>query len=160
MAKRPPIPADLEREILIEAGHRCAIHTCRQTPIQLAHITPWAKCKEHRYENLIALCPTCHSRFDRGVIDRKSMIAYKARLLTIGGRFTIFEMRLLRKLRQTGDDGAWLLVDLELLIDGLLQSGFLVVGGGDRPTSPEDGPHREYFRLTDAGREFIAHYVS
>ena len=28
---RPKIPAELKRRVLCEAGHRCAIHTCRQT---------------------------------------------------------------------------------------------------------------------------------
>ena len=64
MAKRPPIPVDLHRIVLIEAGHRCAIHTCRQVPVEIAHIDPWSRCREHRFENLIALCPTCHTRID------------------------------------------------------------------------------------------------
>jgi hypothetical protein len=74
---RPSIPRDLERRVLIEAGHRCAIPTCRATPVELAHIAPWSKVKEHRFENLIALCPTCHGRFDRGEIDHKAMLLYK-----------------------------------------------------------------------------------
>src|SRR5437588_719861 len=83
MAKRPPIPADLERAVLIESGHRCAIPTCRQVPVELAHIIPWSKCKTHSLDNLIALCPTCHTRYDEGVIDRKSMLTYKLNLLLI-----------------------------------------------------------------------------
>jgi len=160
MARRPPIPADLEREVLLEAGHRCAIHTCRQTPLQLAHITPWAKCKEHRYENLIALCPTCHSRFDRGEIDRKSMMAYKGRLLTTGGRFTIFEMRLLRKIRDSGDGGAWLLEDLDLLIDGLIRSEILTEDGPGVAHRPEVGPARKHYSLTASGQEFVSQYLA
>ena len=73
MAKRPPIPAELERAVLIECGHRCAIPTCRQVPVELAHIIPWSRCKAHTFDNLIALCPTCHTRYDHGEIDRKSM---------------------------------------------------------------------------------------
>ncbi|WP_165959796.1 HNH endonuclease signature motif containing protein [Nonomuraea longispora] len=70
----------MERKILIEAGHRCAIPTCRATPVEIAHIDPWAKVLEHRPENLIALCPTCHTRYDRHEIDRQSMLAYKRQL--------------------------------------------------------------------------------
>ncbi|GIH16065.1 HNH endonuclease signature motif containing protein [Rugosimonospora africana] len=58
---RPAIPRDLQRRVLIEAGHRCAIPTCQATPIQIAHITDWSIVKEHKFENLIALCPTCHA---------------------------------------------------------------------------------------------------
>jgi hypothetical protein len=43
MEKRPPIPSELYRAVLIEAGHRCAIPTCRQIPIEIAHIMPKEK---------------------------------------------------------------------------------------------------------------------
>ncbi|MFF2144447.1 HNH endonuclease [Kitasatospora sp. NPDC058190] len=81
-AKRPKVPSDLRRRVLIEAGHRCAIPTCRSTPVEIAHIVPWAKVRTHEFKNLIALCPTCHARFDdpRGAIDRTAMRQYKANL--------------------------------------------------------------------------------
>jgi hypothetical protein len=75
---RESVPADLKRRVLIEAGHRCSIPTCRQIPVEIAHIEPWAKVQTHEFHNLIALCPTCHTRFDNGNIDRKSMLIYKA----------------------------------------------------------------------------------
>ena len=62
--ERPPIPAELRRRVFVEAGHRCAIPTCRHIDIVIHHIIPWAKVNEHVYENLIALCPNCHSRAD------------------------------------------------------------------------------------------------
>ncbi|MFE6766381.1 HNH endonuclease [Streptomyces sp. NPDC057689] len=79
---RPAIPRELRRRVLIEAGHRCAIPTCRATPVEIAHITPWAKTKKHEFNNLIALCPNCHTRFDdpHNPLDRKSMRQYKAKL--------------------------------------------------------------------------------
>ena len=57
---RPSIPTDIKRQVLIEAGHRCAIPTCGHPTTEIAHILPWAKVKEHKFENLIALCPNCH----------------------------------------------------------------------------------------------------
>ena len=63
--QRPAIPADLKRKVLVEAGHRCAIPTCRHIEVEVHHIIPWAERKEHKYENLIALCPNCHSLADR-----------------------------------------------------------------------------------------------
>jgi hypothetical protein len=78
---RPAIPAELKRQVLVEAGHRCAIHTCRHpADVDIHHIIPWAQCREHTFENLIALCPNCHRRADAGEIDRKSLTMYKARL--------------------------------------------------------------------------------
>jgi hypothetical protein len=48
--------------------------------VDVHHIVPWAKVQEHTFENLIALCPNCHRRAERGDIDRKSLRLYKARL--------------------------------------------------------------------------------
>jgi hypothetical protein len=77
---RPAIPRPVERRVLVEAGHRCAIPTCRAHPVEVAHIVPWAEVSEHSYENLIALCPTCHTRYDAKEIDRESMRQYKRQL--------------------------------------------------------------------------------
>jgi hypothetical protein len=79
-ASRPAIPAELKRAVLVEAGHRCAIHTCRQYPVDVAHIVPWAECREHRFENLIALCANCHRRHHNREIDRQALIQYKRNL--------------------------------------------------------------------------------
>ena len=87
----------MRRAVLIEAGHRCAIPTCRQYPVDVDHIDDWATVKEHRFENLIALCPTCHARKgDRqGQIDRKSLRQYKANLATLNSRYGDVERRLI-----------------------------------------------------------------
>jgi hypothetical protein len=76
------IPSEILRQIKVESGHRCAIPTCRQTPVEIHHIVPWEQCKSHELKNLISLCPTCHARVHKGEIDRKSLKMYK-RLLNI-----------------------------------------------------------------------------
>jgi len=85
MNERPPIPADLRRRVLVEAGHRCAIHTCRHPDVDVHHIIPWEKCRKHEYDNLIALCPNCHRRANVGEIDRVSLRVYKNRLVAAFG---------------------------------------------------------------------------
>ena len=82
MSTRIPIPEDLKRRVLVEAGHRCAIQTCKSTDIDIHHIIPWEKCKEHSFDNLVALCPNCHRRSHKGEIDRKSLLMYKAQLVS------------------------------------------------------------------------------
>lgn len=82
---RPGIQAELRRRVLLEAGHRCAIPTCKFPDIDVHHIVPWSKCREHRFENLIALCPNCHRRVHKGEIDRKSLLLYKNRLVALFG---------------------------------------------------------------------------
>ena len=95
----PPIQRSLEREVLVEAGHRCAIPQCRQIPIEIHHIVPWAICRTHEFENLIALCPTCHARAressGRQGIDRPSLRRYKDNLAILNGRYNEHEKRLL-----------------------------------------------------------------
>jgi hypothetical protein len=92
---RPNIAAQLERDVKMEAGYRCAIPSCRQHPVQIAHIVPWSKVRVHQYSNLIALCGVCHARYDRGEIDRKAMRQFKANLGIINARYGEYERRLL-----------------------------------------------------------------
>ena len=124
---RPNIPAQLKRQILVEAGHRCAIPTCRQIPVEFCHIEPWAKVKAHSFENIIALCPTCHSRNTKGDIDTKSLAVYKANLGVLNLRYNDIERRLLGEFASNpdwisfhlpGPSGVFVLM---LVRDGLIQ---------------------------------------
>jgi len=75
---RTAIPASIRRQVLVEAGHQCAIQTCRSgADIDVHHIVPWAKSRNHDPANLVALCPNCHRRADRKEIDRQSLRQYK-----------------------------------------------------------------------------------
>lgn len=94
---RPAIPAELRRAVLVEAGHRCAIPACRQHPVIIEHIDDWAKVQKHEFENLIALCPTCHNRKGDGPqqIDRRALRQYKANLAIMNSRYSDAERRLI-----------------------------------------------------------------
>ncbi|MER6216825.1 HNH endonuclease [Streptomyces sp. NPDC001674] len=76
-SNRTRVPRPLARQLFVESGHRCAIPTCRATPLEIAHIVPWRHVKRHDFHNMIVLCPNCHTRFDRGAIDRQAMFRYK-----------------------------------------------------------------------------------
>ena len=126
MARRPPIPSELQRSVLIEAGHRCAIPTCRQSPVVIAHIVAWSKCKEHKFENLISLCPTCHSRFDGGEIDKKSMLIYKHQLSMLNRRYGDLERRIINLFsRDPNRSDIWILDNIEILLMYLLEDGII-----------------------------------
>jgi type I restriction enzyme R subunit len=76
MSSRPAIPAEIEREVLIESGHRCAV--CgTPCPLERAHIVPWHKSKEHKAEDLICLCANCHERADREKWGQSTLRQYK-----------------------------------------------------------------------------------
>lgn len=123
---RPPIPAALRRRVLVEAGHRCAIPTCRYIDVDAHHIIPWEQCRKHEYENLIALCPNCHRRAGREEIDRKSLRIYKANLRYTHDRFSQFEVDMLFECYRapTGKGVMWPPY-LMLLIKRLLDSGYV-----------------------------------
>ena len=52
---RSKIPVELKRRVLCEAGHRCAIHTCRHIEVEIHHIVPWANAKNTNTKILL-LC--------------------------------------------------------------------------------------------------------
>lgn len=157
--ERPPIPRQLRREVLFEAGHRCAIPTCKQVPVEIAHIVPWSQIGEHTFDNLIALCPTCHTRYDRGDIDRQSMFMYKRNLGLITSRYGEAERRLLDLFVRTSAgtaaqfDRAMDFEFMYLLQDGLLAK--IAQQGGVFMSGVRQGP--EQYALTETGVQFVNH---
>lgn len=153
MSKRPAIPTDLERAVLIECGHRCAISVCRQTPVELAHIIPWSKCKEHKFENLIGLCPTCHTRYDKHEIDRKSMQRYKLNLLLVNSRYGDLEQRVIYHfVKHRASEGFWWFADMEILLIRLLEDGLLTSSGQTRLIA---GLAQKLYKLTKNGIGYV-----
>lgn len=78
MPNRPTIPAEVSRQVFIEAGHRCAV--CgTPVPLERAHIIPWHRTRDHSAENLICLCANCHQRADQEKWDTETLRQYKER---------------------------------------------------------------------------------
>ena len=155
---RPSIPAELKRCVLCEAGHRCAIHTCRSIiEVDIHHIVPWSKCKEHSYENLIALCPNCHRLADRGRIDQKSLRIYKANLRYVHDKFSQFEVDVLFTLHDQPEKSALPFPPfMVLLIKRILDAGYIGVEhpkGSSHSFGMQISPC--FIFLTDDGYEYI-----
>jgi hypothetical protein len=96
--ERPPIPAALERSLMIEAGYRCAV--CKTPePLQIEHIIEWARVREHEFENMIVLCANCHARkkntSDPRHINRASLQRIKSSLMLLNGRYSDLERRII-----------------------------------------------------------------
>ena len=156
--ERPAVPADLKRRILVEAGHRCAIPTCRYIEVDVHHIIPWETCQAHEYANLIALCPNCHRRANRGEIDRKSLRIYKASLRFTHDRFSQFEVDVLFEAYKLPPEQALQYPPLMgLLIKRLLDAGFVTLrnhpGGGAYSMGMQLTP--QLLMITDRGRDFV-----
>lgn len=155
MPNRPSIPKAMQRNVLVEAGHRCAIPTCRSMAgLHLHHIIPWSKCKRHKENNLIALCPNCHFQVHQGNIDAKSLRMYKANLQRMSDVYTPLEIDILFECDKSGGVPftRYLLILVKRLIDsGLIRLHYQNVGiiMGSVDTSPC------IIRLTDTGRQYV-----
>ncbi len=155
---RPKIPAELRRRVLVEAGHRCAIPTCREIDVDVHHIIPWETVRKHDYSNLIALCPKCHRMILRGLIDRKALRMYKANLRFAIDKYSQFEMDLLFALSRIGpDDGLPFTSYMLLLIRRLLDSKFVEVHEVGDIVMVLDGINMNpvLLTITPQGREFM-----
>lgn len=176
MSERPAVGAALERAVLVEAGHRCAIPVCRATTTEIAHIVPWSKVREHTFDNLIALCPTCHTRFDKGEIDHKAMQIYKNNLSILNHRYGEFERRIFVVMAEAKDNkdkifvlglGGDILV-ANAVKDGLFVDFGITRGSFDIATLQPDGtrkvlksfPNNHTYIVTEKGWDFIHRYVA
>jgi hypothetical protein len=159
MQGRPDIPENLKRKVLIEAGHRCAIPTCRYQRVEIAHIKPWSEVREHKFENLIALCPNCHELYDKDKkISQKEMKIYKANLGILNSRYSDLENRILEAFIKE-EDKLFIVVPavFEILYSYLVQDGLFKIDATGADDIMIDGINLGICKLiiTEEGRDFI-----
>ncbi|TLY49816.1 MAG: HNH endonuclease [Gammaproteobacteria bacterium] len=166
---RHAVPAEVKRAVLDEAGHRCAIPTCRATTTEIAHIAPWADTHDDSFENLIALCPNCHTRFDqKKEIDRLAVRMYKHNLGILNNRYGEFERRLFEVLAKSNERVFVLGAAGDLLVANAIKDGFFEdkhVEGMGFLVSGDNGFSKNFpmtftYWVTDAGVEFIRRFAS
>jgi hypothetical protein len=152
--KRPPIPAQLRREVIVEAGDRCAIPTCRETPVHVHHID--GDPTNNTFENLIALCPTDHERADKQLIKRAHVHMYKANLSVVSQRYGDLERRIINVfVDDPHADHVVLPTELTILMGYLVLDDIVEMRVPANEVSVERLPsYREYW-LTEAGRAFV-----
>lgn len=134
-------------QVLTEAGYRCAVPTCRGIlALDLHHIVEVAKDGPNESSNLLALCPTCHALYTRGIIAADAIYTWKATLVSLNNAFD----------RQAIDNLLFLSRDPLLVItgDALLKFAGLIVSG---LVTYETKPNPQYFTvsLTENGRQFV-----
>ena len=154
---RPSIPAELRRRVLVEAGHRCAIPTCRHIEVDVHHIIPWEKCQKHEYENLIALCPNCHRRAHKNnEIDRKSLRLYKFNLRMIHDRFSQIEVDVLFELSKLPQSRFMWAPFNKLLLKRLIDSeciSYIETPEGVSIGGMKSNP--DFIQITQAGIDYL-----
>ena len=60
MSNREDIPAEIRLQVRQESIFGCA--ACGCPVIEYHHIIPFHEVKKHEFENIVALCPTCHTK--------------------------------------------------------------------------------------------------
>jgi len=122
--ERDKLPAQTRVLVLTESGYRCAVPTCREIlALDLHHIWEFAAGGKDDLSNLIALCPTCHALYHRGIIKTESIHVYKAMLVAITRAFDVEAIDRLLFLESCKKDF------LVVSGDGLLHFGRLVAAG-------------------------------
>lgn len=69
---RKKIPIKVERSLYAESLGVCLNPECKEKIVNFdldisekAHIIEYCQSQDNSYENLIILCPNCHTRFDK-----------------------------------------------------------------------------------------------
>ena len=124
MPRRKAIPVSTKREVLTEAGFRCAVPTCRTVlAIDVHHIQEITEGGGNEPSNLIALCPTCHALYHRGTIPREAIRDYKRILADLNHAFDQESVDLLLYLHRIRTD------DFQYSGDGVLKFARLIAAG-------------------------------
>ena len=165
---RDAISAQLKRQVLVEAGHRCAIPTCRHTAnVDIHHIIPWETCLKHEFDNLICLCPNCHRMAHDGSngMDRKALRIHKANLSLLNSRYSEYERRILLSFAKDSlVNSIWLPIALDAHINlmYLLEDNLLVekdrrihMHSSSGPSEPATIVGNVLYELTNKGKQFV-----
>jgi HNH endonuclease len=138
--------AEVKRMVLVAAGHRCAVPTCRPRTTEIAHIVPESQSHDDLFENLFALCPNCYTR-------------YKRNLGILSSRYSDFERRVFDQIAETDRRSFIVEAGFEVLLlhavkDGLLKRVEL------SPVAIQRGePTHHKYEVTDAGLNFVSRYI-
>jgi hypothetical protein len=156
--KRKSLPISTKREVLHQSGYRCGNPTCRSIlTIDIHHLVPITQGGPDTPDNLLPLCPNCHSLHHTGVIPLESVRAWKMLLLAMNeayDRGSIDRLAALDSVGQVYVSGDGLLSCSDLVAGKLLVVtpwGIPVTGG---PSIQTQVP---FYRLTlaDRGRALL-----
>ncbi len=72
---RKAIPSKIRNFILVASKHQCSI--CQAKTVEVHHIIPVSKGGTNNLENLMAVCPNCHTNFHEGRFTTVLMKTYR-----------------------------------------------------------------------------------
>jgi hypothetical protein len=127
--RRKALGMMLKRDLLIEAGYKCANPTCRiilsVSILEDHHIIAVSQDGGDTFANLIALCPYCHTLYHKGEIAPQAIRHWKGMLIALNNAFDRESMDLLLYLWHTKDKEIWYSGDGLLHFAGLIAAGLV-----------------------------------
>jgi hypothetical protein len=100
--KRKKLPVDVKILVLHEAGYKCANPACRTIlTLDIHHLQRVSDQGADSPDNLLALCPNCHTLHHKGIIPQESIRAWKMLLLAINEAYDRKTLDLLLALERT-----------------------------------------------------------
>lgn len=122
MSRRKALQPATRMLVLHESGYKCSNPACRMVlTLDIHHIEYVAEGGADSQDNLLALCPNCHSLHHNGHIPRESLRAWKVLLLALNEGFDRRSVDTLLALDVLGGVMVW--------GDGLLACASLVASG-------------------------------
>src|ERR1700687_3177247 len=159
--RRKKIPLSLKRELLMEAGYHCGNPRC---PVLLAihlledhHIKWVSEGGKDTLENLIALCPLCHSLHHAGDITRAAIRHWKGMLLALNAAYDRQGLELLRFLHATRGNPTplWFTADGVLRFASLMADGLVIFGEQVSATPFQVPESKHQIKLSQRGETLI-----
>lgn len=86
--KRKKIPDPIRRAVLLEAGYSCANPVCHVPLLHAHHIDYVESGGENTEDNLIALCPNCHTMVHNKIIPTEAVKTWKTMLIAANHAWT------------------------------------------------------------------------
>ena len=165
---RKTIPSATRTLVLLQAGYKCANPVCRHIlTLELHHIV-WVKDGgDNSPENLVALCPNCHSLHTQKHIPHEAIQVWKQLLISLNdaNRITADLLLVLYREEQrvveskdsaSADPPFRFSGDSLPALSGLINSGLLQIGERFRGGGAFDkSPPTFEVRLTKKGNRFV-----
>ena len=140
--------------MLHEAGYKCANPICRGIlTLEIHHLDYVVDDGSNEPENLLPLCPNCHSLHHHGRIPKESLRSWKMLLLSLNEAFDRKSLDLLLALDKVSE---WFITG-----DGLINCASLISSGMIRVEAMPYELERQainavyYISFSDKGRAFV-----
>lgn len=82
MAAKRKVPPAIKRELVYEAGGKCANPGCSNWRSHIHHLKHWAVYKAHESKDMIAICPSCHDAAHYGRLKISDELLYSWKGIT------------------------------------------------------------------------------